>query len=74
MEWISVGERLPELDQDVLVYAYGNSYNGSDYKGIFISNLTRYYDDKDNGIEWVYNMTCGETVTHWMPLPELPKE
>lgn len=65
-EWISVKERLPGDRRSVLVYC---PYN----KCIF----TAYYDDFAG--EWVHFGGCmpGEVyfpVTHWMPLPEPPKE
>lgn len=65
-EWISVEERLPEDNHSVLVYC---PYN----KCIF----TAYYDDFAG--EWVHFGGCmpGEVyypVSHWMPLPEPPKE
>lgn len=59
-QWIPVSERLPEHCVSVLAY---NGYN-------------RFMDFYDEGFEcW-----CSEIaevpirVTHWMPLPELPKK
>lgn len=65
-EWISVNERLPEDRRSVLVYC---PYNKCIY--------TAYYEDFND--EWYY-FGCGGrievyyTVSHWMPLPEPPKE
>ena len=67
--WIPVTERLPENDQDVLVMVHWRDYPenmmcyGRKYK-------TRWY---------LWNGELGELVkgfdiTHWMPLPEPPKE
>ena len=58
--WIPVTERLPEIDEEVLVVAV-NDFD-ADEKWVSISWL-----DKDN--QWPYAI-----VTHWMPLPKPPKE
>lgn len=63
MEWISVKDRMPEDDATYLVYGR-NGY------GI---GFAVYYGDG----EW---LTCDDLtnitrfITHWMPLPESPKE
>ena len=57
-EWISVKDRLPEPNTRVLVYAK---------QGCYINLRVDYIC---NGGIWFYSMM----VTHWMPLPELPKE
>ena len=67
--WISVKEELPDIDQDVLVMVHWRDYPedmmvyGRRYK-------TRWY---------LWNGELGELIkgfdiTHWMPLPEPPKE
>ena len=43
MKWISVKDRLPPLDEDVLVFVSGFSYNSGPYQTICISNLNTYY-------------------------------
>lgn len=63
MEWISVSDRLPEDDREVLVWgcgfmAIGWCNNGKD---------GRYWCAND------FDYKDGE-VTHWRPLPEPPKE
>jgi hypothetical protein len=63
MEWISVKDRLPESNDTHLI----------------IAGVTKWYDvchyDLDRGV-WYdcidYDDVDG--VTHWMPLPEPPKE
>ena len=57
-EWISAKDKLPEPYEDVLVYGQTN-------------NLPRYKVDyaDDRG---VFVHSC--KVTHWMPLPQPPKE
>ena len=62
-EWISVEDRLPEKNKDVLVFER--------YEGIsrgWISNLSL-------SIVWVvYGVDDVCHVTHWMPLPNPPQE
>lgn len=66
-EWISVEERLPEVDQPVMICAFGQSVGEGVYRGhdgfhhvwkMYASSGT-YWDDE---------------VTHYMPLPDPPKE
>lgn len=71
MEWISIEDGLPEIDENVLIY--GESI------GIICSF---YIKDKNDKLKIWYVYDGGESnmaipfsrVTHWMPLPELPKE
>lgn len=66
-KWISVEERLPEIDEPVMICAFGKSVGEGVYRGhdgfhhvwkMYASSGT-YWDDE---------------VTHYMPLPEPPKE
>lgn len=63
--WISVNDRMPDNGQDVLVYMadWGESrITGCNYyNGV-------WYDCIMNGVVVIPN------ITHWMPLPEPPKE
>lgn len=70
-EWISVKDRLPQNEQAVLCYGH-YSYDQEDfeidaeiYHAIYLS--IGYW-------EVVNQMTCIMQVTHWMPLPEKPKD
>lgn len=64
MEWISVKERLPEAYKSVLVYIR----NASGEAGY---DITFYCDHLyDTGNRWYLPVN----ITHWMPLPEPPKE
>ena len=61
--WISVKDRLPEMCTDVIVC----NENGRVYSA--------WYNYGDNS--WLYAFTAEiitHKVTHWMPLPEPPKE
>ena len=65
VRWISVKDRLPEPDTKVLVY-------GRNEYGVYC--ITCHYSAHR---KWLYhNRTTadGKTITHWMPLPEPPKE
>lgn len=105
-EWISVKDRLPEPEQEVLICTV-KMYRGRAYKGITtamyedgtiftedsvwnwsdIEYLGDYDEERD---DWkipsgwweerhynpddAYNNVVDDEVTHWMPLPEPPKE
>lgn len=64
-EWIPVSERLPE-DSGYYLVVYRDKYNGS------ISIAFDMYVKCKAG-EWWENDFMRD-VTHWMPLPEAPKE
>lgn len=78
-EWISVEERFPEIDTNVLVYAIGkiDGFIGDTVIAISRRCVFRLFPWNE-GIEvwenpWQY-FTTDYDVTHWMPLPEPPKE
>jgi hypothetical protein len=66
-KWIPVSERLPEIRERVLVYhddgmiRFGINYGG------FADVVSSIYLNHNHH-------TCFSKVTHWMPLPEPPKE
>lgn len=57
-EWINVDERLPKPYERVLTYRKGYAIDAETYKGI----------------TWSWDAEAITPVTHWMPLPEPPKE
>ena len=77
--WISVKDRLPELDQDVLVYAVGKEDGFLDTTHIVISQrCISHIFPWDQGVEewlapWPY-FNRNYEITHWMPLPSPPEE
>lgn len=68
-EWISVEERLPEKKQDVLMYF--NSGNMA---------VGWWHDEDEHITFWCaytddgFYTDCDYMPTHWMPLPDPPKE
>ncbi len=63
MNWISVKDRLPEQDG-----RYAVCYRFKDQPFLKI-----YIGDWMYGIGWA-NLLSDTQITHWMPLPEAPKE
>ncbi|MGO1500799.1 MAG: DUF551 domain-containing protein [Marinobacter sp.] len=61
--WISVDDQLPDADLQVLVYSPVSDDLEFDYLDVCA----------DTGDEWFAGDT-GRYITHWMPLPEPPKE
>lgn len=64
MEWVSVKERLPEASGYYLIacrYPYCGKSNGIDIS---------YFQHKAKNWKKIRDLY----VTHWMPLPEPPKE
>ena len=66
-KWIPVTERLPERNDDVLCYR-GN------HIGVLMDVYTYIGDDKWDDTYGNRIYTDDEGITHWMPLPEPPKE
>lgn len=63
MEWISIKDRLPYNFQEVIVY----SEDGGVEAGVYYSEgCFDYYDDS--------NRLILVNLTHWMPLPQPPKQ
>jgi hypothetical protein len=69
MKWISVKDRLPEYYTNVLVYCTSQFYSG-----YFKSTAWRAND----GGKDIWTITASDNiidnVTHWMPLPQPPKQ
>ena len=67
-EWISVKDRLPEPETNVIAFV-GDYIDILSYKYDRRGNLAFMYMD-DSG--WWYER-IRPSVTHWMPLPQPPK-
>ncbi len=65
-EWISVDERLPEANTQVLAINSDGEFYVATYIEHKISPSARGY------MTWASGMYNGKP-THWMPLPEAPK-
>jgi hypothetical protein len=62
MKWIPVTERLPEHEDPVLCFIKNGQQD--------IPQLDKF-ENLWVGMQWTYKR---HAVTHWMPLPEPPKE
>ena len=77
-EWISVDDRLPGDEQDVLVIAHGWDgrlvYVGS-HKRVEAQKswLTGITNKSSEWLLWGWSYLKEPMVTHWMPLPQPPK-
>lgn len=80
MEWISVYDRLPETEDEVLVVKamkngrrqVGLGYCISDYQYQYLDPVTGAMKMSSKGPYWVCHGS--NNVVYWMPVPELPKE
>lgn len=63
-KWVSVEDRLPEAGKIFV----------TDGKTVTISNGAWLYRSLEGKTRVPANYGAGLTVTHWMPLPEPPKE
>jgi hypothetical protein len=70
MEWISVKQKLPEFNVDVwawVIYSDGNE-RGTETWLEHPENRSKEFG------EWAMGSARGYRVTHWMPLPEPPRD
>lgn len=72
MQWIKCSEKLPENNDDVLVYGLLENQETKDiYKATFHKSVNEQFgNDQFWESEWAYDID----VSHWMPLPDAPKE
>ncbi len=63
MTWINVKEKLPKINQRVLVYQKDGVHGGYPIDIEYRDSLDFWSD------QGIYS-----EITHWMPLPEAPKE
>ncbi len=78
-QWVSVEDRLPELDKIVLVYAVGkiDGFRGDHVYALCSRYVQRIFSSSPGKEVWSIPCSYFHTdykITHWMPLPEPPKE
>jgi hypothetical protein len=71
-DWVSVKERLPEHNQDVI--AITKAGNLSVGQNIVTCTFCKPRNEKHGLFYLPYTMGRNLIVTHWMPLPNPPKE
>ena len=78
--WISVEERMPALDTEVLVFAVGLpewGFEGKTTMAIAHRFIYRFWSGGKEHEEWSTPWEYFHKdykITHWMPLPEPPEE
>jgi len=73
MNWISVKDKLPEVHLDVLIYIpwLKDHFDSSSYiVGYLEYDECIYFNNFQDNIERIDI----KYISHWMPLPEPPKE
>ncbi len=65
MEWISVDDRMPQEGEKVLIYI--------PFRGVHL-NYVSYVEGGKWFVPAMYGRNNITDVTHWLPLPEPPKE
>ena len=76
-QWISVRDRLPEINEEVIValpFVFEDEDGPTNYKACRITTARLVPDSE--GAKWSIHTENGwiTKVTHWMPLPAPPKE
>ena len=76
--WISVDERLPEIEQDVLLFNSWKNKSGELVESMLAGYLSEFTTRKTaggvvnscdwRGSEYIFN------ITHWRPLPKPPTQ
>ena len=73
--WISVKEDLPCNHSDLVL-----TYNDIPFSTKRVLVMTDIHTlflcemKKDNDRGWIWNYSTKDKITHWFPIPELPKE
>ena len=70
-QWISVGERLPDENEEVLCMMKSNGAVVSGY--IMFSKVKKHLEVATN-VDFHFEDDEGYEPTHWMPLPQLNHE
>ena len=59
--WISVKDKMPGNNKDIIIYGEWTGLSGTKYREIYLSEMDDFINQ-------------GNTPIAWMPLPEPPKE
>ena len=77
-EWISVDDKLPDKEGQYLCFhvVTGEDINGDLYRFTSMEEVPFLQEDGDVSPLFQLGIICFDVVelTHWMPLPEPPKE
>ena len=66
MQWVSVKDRLPEHEQEVIIYVKTEN-------GYLVTGGLTWYSDVEKFIDGITVLRLNKSeVTHWMPLPNKP--
>lgn len=71
--WISVKDKMPNVDEKVIVFAIGK-YDGFIGDTVYAMSMIL---DRPSGKRWAVPWQYFDVdyeITHWMPLPEPPEE
>ena len=71
-QWISVENRLPELYETVIAVVL--SRDGYGTPAYFVTMAGAEINERGIYLNAYFPLSEGEIITHWMPLPEPPKE
>ena len=72
-QWISVNDDLPCNHEEFIVVNDGDIITKSVYTFSDFFGFTTNYMEK-RGSEWCWFLSFKGSITHWFPIPELPKE
>jgi len=73
MEWISVEDRLPELEMVVVLY-FEHSYLPISEKYGYGEVVERRDAQNKTTLNWLVHTYKNHNPSHWMPLPDPPGE
>lgn len=73
-QWISVTTALPELKDDSVLAHFANGSIETVHIQDYFGDITSGFDENGNQRYTKWYLHSDPPVTHWMPLPQPPKE